>query len=147
MQEIIRLNNLSEIHSSQNENAKLTDKDIERVDELFDKMAQAKEEVQHTLDKNDVSYYMEMSGIHTELNKNYADLDTKEYILNEKDYDEAAKYIDLEENDEMMLGFTNMDCENLERFIEAESILQPELKCEKCRKRECDECSMLRDKY
>ena len=58
---------------------------------------------------------MDMSGIHTQLSEIYAD----NYILNEKEYADAAKFLDTEEDNENIIGFTNNDCETVKRFIES----------------------------
>ena len=100
LKEIIRLNNMSETHSCANEETNLTNEDLIKVDELFDQLSDPKEEVKHTINKNGVSYYMEVSGIHAELSKSYADSEENEYILNQKDFNDAAKYIDLDDNEE-----------------------------------------------
>ena len=35
----------------------------------------------------------------------------------------------------------------MKRFIEAESVGKPELKCDSCSRRECAECNMMKDKF
>ena len=46
-----------------------------------------------------------------------------------------------------IVGFTNNDCETVKRFIESESLSHPQLSCDRCRKRKCNDCDLLRDKY
>ena len=69
---------MSETHACVNEETKLTNEDLIKVDELFDQLSDPKEEVKHTINKNGVSYYMEVSGIHAELSKSYADSEENE---------------------------------------------------------------------
>ena len=108
---------------------------IERKDE---NILTPHENVQHTLNDESACHYMDMSGIKKDLNETYADDDSEEYILNQQEFDKASRYINTEE-EETLLGFTNMQAEEMKRFIEAESVGKPEMKCETCRKRECAE--------
>ena len=52
-------------------------------DELFDNNKLEKEQVLHQLASNNSNYFMDLSGMHTEL-KVYADEDKQEYILMKK---------------------------------------------------------------
>ena len=62
------------------------------------------------------------------MNETYADDDSDDYILNHQEFDKASRYINTEE-EETLLGFTNMQAEELKRFMEAESVGKPEMKC------------------
>ena len=105
-----------------------------------------REDVEHVLSEESASYYMDMSGLTRNLNETYADDESDEYILNQHEFDIAARYIN-SEDEENLVGFTNADADMVKRFMEAESIGKPDMKCESCRKRDCAECNMMRDKF
>ena len=125
----------------------ITEKDIKEIDTFLDSIHGDKEEVTHKLNQSDCNYYMDLSGINTQLDCVYGENQKDEYILNEKEYADAARILDQESKEETNVGFTNNDCDMMKRFIEAESSSHPELSCDRCRKKDCDECNMLRDKY
>ena len=43
--------------------------------------------------------------------------------------------------------FNNQDCENLKKFMESEADFSFEAKCERCRKRDSEDCNMLKNRY
>ena len=123
---------------------RITQEDLRSVDELLDKEAVRKEQVLHQLESKECNYFMDMSGINKQLSEIYADNYDDNYILNEKEFADAAKFIDTEEEETNLVGFTNADCETVKKFIEAEATSHPQLSCDRCQKRECDDCNMLR---
>ena len=50
-----------------------------------------------------------------------------------------------EEQEHVMM--TSQNCEILKKFLKAEASTMPTEKCDKCSKRSCKECDMLRSKY
>ena len=73
----------------------------------------------------------------------YGENQKDEYILNEKEYADAARVLDQDDKEETMVGFTNNDCEMMKKFIESESMSHPKLTCDRCRKRDCNDCNLL----
>ena len=114
---------------------------------MLDKEAVRKEQVLHQLESKECNYFMDLSGINKQLSEIYADNYDDNYILNEKEFADAARFIDTEKDETNLVGFTNADCETVKKFIEAEATSHPQLSCDRCQKRECDDCNMLRDKY
>ena len=51
------------------------------------------------------------------------------------------------ENEEANIMFSNQDCETLKKFMEAEADFSLETKCDQCKKRDCEECNMLKNRY
>ena len=52
-----------------------------------------------------------------------------------------------EEADAENIMFGNQDCEQLKKFMEAEADFTTDLKCDKCRKKDCEDCNMLKDRF
>ena len=78
---------------------RITQDDLKSVDELLDKEEVEKEEVLHQLETKECNYFMDMSGIHTQLSEIYADNYDDNYILNEKEFADAARFIDTEKDE------------------------------------------------
>ena len=120
MRKLVRLNKMTKesgikpkIHKAKMIEEELTQEDLKEVDELFDTIKAEREQVMHHLVPNDCNYFMDLSGIHVELNKTYANEDKEDYILNEKEFADAARFLDTEEDNENSIGFTNNDCETV----------------------------------
>ena len=43
--------------------------------------------------------------------------------------------------------FSNQDCETLKKFMESKGEFTHDLKCDMCKKRDCDDCNMLKDRF
>ena len=51
------------------------------------------------------------------------------------------------EQEDVNIMFNNQDCENLKKFMESEADFSFETRCERCRKRDCEDCNMLKNRY
>ena len=51
------------------------------------------------------------------------------------------------EYDDANIMFNNQDCETLKKFMEAEADFSLEAKCDQCKKRDCEDCNMLKNRY
>ena len=52
-----------------------------------------------------------------------------------------------EEEEVTNMMFSNQDCETLKKFMEADGDFTDDLKCDMCKKRDCDDCNMLKDRF
>ena len=124
--------------------------DLKEIDEFLDIFSSEecrKEATQELLD-TDVPRMMQASGIIGGLSGMeerdemfYLDSETKRNIWEEDANDIVAE----EETEQTMM--TSVNCEILKKFLEAEASTMPVERCDKCIKRDCEECEMLKSKY
>ena len=68
------------------------------------------------------------------------------YMINLTDNEEERIRENLtEEAEAENIMFGNQDCEQLKKFMEAEADFTTDLKCNKCKKKDCEDCKMLKD--
>ena len=65
----------------------------------------------------------------------------------EKDKQEISAYIEHDENEEIVCMMTGTECEDLKKFMEAKSTFEGRNFCERCTKRSCKECDLLKKKF
>ena len=68
-----------------------------------------------------------------------------EYVIKLGDESHEQQEYDEEKEEAMML--TNLECENLKRFLIQEAAEKPKVFCKDCSKRQCVSCDNLRSKY
>ena len=68
-----------------NNNLNMTEKEIEEVDDFLDNMKGKKEEVLHQIETTDCNYFMDLSGLHTQLGETYADDCMRKNLLTQLD--------------------------------------------------------------
>ena len=70
------------------------------------------------------------------------------YMIDMTDKEEERIRESLEaEQEEMNIMFNNQDCDTLKKFMEAEADFSFEAKCDRCKKRDCEDCNMLKNRY
>ena len=70
------------------------------------------------------------------------------YMIDMSDQEEERIRESLTEEEEATnMMFSNQDCETLKKFMEAEGDFTHDLKCEMFKKRDCDDCNMLKDRF
>ena len=76
------------------------------------------------------------------------DEDTSNYMIDMTDQEEDRVREALEaEYEDASIMFNNQDCETLKKFMEAEADFSLETKCDECKKRDCEDCNMLKNRY
>ena len=68
-----------------------------------------------------------------------------EYVITLGEENHVQQVCDEEKEEAMML--TNLECENLKRFLIQEAAEKPKVFCKDCSKRQCVSCDNLRSKY
>ena len=70
------------------------------------------------------------------------------YMIDMSDQEEERIRENLtEEEDTTNMMFSNQDCETLKKFMESEGEFTHDMKCDMCKKRDCDDCNLLKDRF
>ena len=70
------------------------------------------------------------------------------YMIDMSDQEEERIRENLtEEEDTTNMMFSNQDCKTLKKFMESEGEFTHDMKCDMCKKRDCDDCNLLKDRF